>query len=76
MRTDKSNAGPPAYYTVREAAWMLDVTPPSRLCRDSSGHAARCTLRAARRRSRLMVPASALTRLLAEPTIDGGEESR
>ena len=34
------------------------------------------TLRAARRRSRLMVSASALTRLLAEPTINGGEESR
>ncbi len=25
MRTDKSNAGEPAYYTIREAAWILGV---------------------------------------------------
>ena len=28
MRTDMSNAGRPAYYTVREAAWILGVKPP------------------------------------------------
>ena len=71
MCTDKSNAGSPAYYTVREAAWMLSVTPSTVSAAIRLG-----TLRAARRRSRLMVSASALTRLLAEPTINGGEESR
>jgi excisionase family DNA binding protein len=71
MRTDKSNAGSPAYYTVREAAWMLGVKPSTVSAAIRLG-----TLRAVRRRSRLMVPASALARLLAKPTIDGGEESR
>jgi hypothetical protein len=27
MRTDISNAGRPAYYTIREAAWILGVKP-------------------------------------------------
>ncbi|MBV9729849.1 MAG: helix-turn-helix domain-containing protein [Pseudonocardiales bacterium] len=73
MRTDKSNAGSSAYYTVREAAGILGVKPST----VSAAIAIRLgTLRAVRRRSRLMVPASALTRLLAEPTIDGGKESR
>ena len=27
MPTDKSNAGSPAYYTIREAAWILAVKP-------------------------------------------------
>ena len=63
MYTDKSHAGEPAYYTIREAAWILGVKPStvSRAIRLD-------TLRAVRRRSRLMVPASALSRLLAEPT--------
>jgi hypothetical protein len=71
MRTDKSNAGSPAYYTVREATGILGVKPST-----ISTAIRLSTLRAVRRRSRLMVPASALTRLLTEPTIDGGEESR
>ena len=71
MCTDKSNAGSPAYYTVREAAWMLGVKPPTVSAAIRLG-----TLRAVRRRSRLMVPASALARLLAEPTLDRGQESR
>ncbi|MBV9162367.1 MAG: helix-turn-helix domain-containing protein [Pseudonocardiales bacterium] len=71
MRTDKSNAGSSAYYTVREAAGILGVKPSTVSAAIRLG-----TLRAVRRRSRLMVPASALTRLLAEPTIDGGKESR
>jgi excisionase family DNA binding protein len=78
MRTDMSHAECPAYYTVREAAWILGVTP-SRVSR-----AIRLgTLRAVRRHGRLVVAASALTRLLHEPTGtdpqttgDGGGESR
>jgi excisionase family DNA binding protein len=52
-----------AYYTVREAAWILGVTPStlSRAIR-------RRTLGAVWRHGRLVVPANALTRLLAEPT--------
>jgi excisionase family DNA binding protein len=71
MRTDMPNAGRPAYYTVREAAWVLGVTPStvSRAIRLG-------TLRAMRRHGRLVVSATALIRLLAEPTGDGGGESR
>jgi excisionase family DNA binding protein len=71
MRTDKSDAGEPAYYTIREAAWILGVKPSTVSAAIRLG-----TLRAVRRRSRLMVPASALTRLLAQPTADGGDETR
>lgn len=78
MCTDMPNAGCPAYYTVRQAAWVLGVQP-SRVSR-----AIRLgTLRAVRRHGRLMVPASALTQLLREPTgsdpqatRDGGGECR
>ena len=71
MRTDMSGAWPPAYYTVREAAWILGVTPStvSRAIRLG-------TLRAVRRHGRLVVPASALTLLLTEPTRDDRGESR
>jgi excisionase family DNA binding protein len=71
MRTDKSNAGEPAYYTIREAAWILGVKPSTVSAAIRLG-----TLHAVRRRSRLMVPASALTRLLAQPTAEGGDETR
>lgn len=71
MRTDKFNAGEPAYYTIREAAWILGVKPSTVSAAIRLG-----TLRAVRRCSRLMVPASALTRLLAQPTTGGGEEAR
>jgi excisionase family DNA binding protein len=76
--TDMSHAGHPAYYTVREAAWILGVQPStvSRAIRLG-------TLRAVRWHGRLVVSAGALTRLLAEPTgsdpqatLDGGGESR
>ena len=50
---------------------MLGVTPSTVSAAIRSG-----TPRAVRRRSRLMVSASALTRLLAELTIDSGQESR
>ncbi|MGH3792970.1 MAG: helix-turn-helix domain-containing protein [Pseudonocardiaceae bacterium] len=71
MRTDMSNAGRPAYYTVREAAGILGVTPAmvSRAIRLG-------TLRAVRRHGRLVVAATALIRLLAEPTSGGRGESR
>jgi excisionase family DNA binding protein len=71
MRTDISSAGHPAYYTIREAAWLLGLTPStvSRAIRLG-------TLRAVRRHGQLMVPASALVRPLAEPTGDGRGESR
>ncbi|MBV9446132.1 MAG: hypothetical protein JO345_09590 [Streptosporangiaceae bacterium] len=71
MRTDKSTAAEPAYHTIRDAAWILGVTPSTVCAAIRLG-----TLRAERRRSRLMVPASALTRLLTQPTVDGGEEAR
>jgi excisionase family DNA binding protein len=63
MRTDMSDAGRPAYYTVREAAWILGIQPStvSRAIRLG-------TLRAVPRHGRLVIPASALTRLLTEPT--------
>ncbi|MGH4008447.1 MAG: helix-turn-helix domain-containing protein [Pseudonocardiaceae bacterium] len=71
MPTDTSDPGRRAYYTVREAAWILGVTPSavSRAIRLG-------TLRAVRRHGRLVVAASALTRLLAEPTGDREGESR
>ena len=71
MRTDKSNAGEPAYYTIREAAWILGVKPSTVSAAIRLG-----TLRAVRRRSRLMIPAYTLIRLLAQPTADGGDETR
>jgi excisionase family DNA binding protein len=71
MRTHKFNAGEPAYYSIREAAWILGVKPATVSAAIRLG-----TLRAVRRRSRVMIPASALTRLLAQPTADGGDETR
>ncbi len=62
MRTSKSGAGRPAYYTVREAAWVLGVEP-ARVAR-----AIRLgTLPAVWRRGRFVIPASALGRLLGGP---------
>lgn len=78
MRTDISNGGSPAYYTVREAAWLLGVKPSTVARAIRLG-----TLRAVWRQGRLVVPASALTRLLGEATRpdpqdthEGGGESR
>jgi excisionase family DNA binding protein len=71
MRTDMSDAAPSAYYTIREAVWILGVQPStvSRAIRLG-------TLRAVRRHGRLVVPASALTLLLTELTGDDRDESR
>lgn len=55
MRTSLSNA----YLSVREAAWILGVE------RSTVSRAIRVgTLRTVRRRGRLVVPASAVTKLL------------
>ena len=63
MRTAITKTQRPAYYTIRETAWILGVEQ-ARISR-----AIRlCTLRTERRHGRLVVPASALTRLLAERT--------
>ena len=66
MRTSMSNAGRPAYFTVREAAWILGVEPSTVARAIRVG-----TLRAVWRRGRLVVPASELARLLSEPTSGG-----
>jgi excisionase family DNA binding protein len=70
MRTDMFDAAPPAYYTIRETAWILGVQPStvSRAIRLG-------TLRAVRRHGRLVVPASALALLLTELTGDDRGES-
>lgn len=74
MRIAITNPGRSAYYTVREVAWILGVRP-SRI-----SHTIRLgTLRTERRRGRLMVPASVLTRLLPEPTdnrVDSGAKGQ
>lgn len=71
MRTDMPNAGRPAYYTVRQAAGILGVTP------STVSHAIRLgTLRAARRHGQLVVPVTALTRLLGQPTGNDQQATR
>jgi len=64
MRTDKSNnTARPASYTVRQAAWILGVKPStvSRAIRLG-------TLSVVWRHGKPLIPASALARLLPEPT--------
>jgi hypothetical protein len=63
MRTDISNAGRPAYYTVREAAWILGVKPSTLSRAIRLG-----TLRTVWRHGQLVISADALVRLLAKPT--------
>lgn len=60
MTTSMPRTNRPAYYTIRQAAWVLGVEPAhiSRAIRVGS-------LRAVRRRSRLMIPAYELARQLA-----------
>ena len=67
MRTFMTNAGRPAYYTVREAAWILGVE------RSRVSRAIRLgTLPAVPRRGRVLVPSTALAGLLGEPVESGG----
>jgi helix-turn-helix protein len=63
MRTDISNAGRPAHYTVQQAAWILGVKPSTLSRAIRLG-----TLRAVWRHGRLVISAGALARLLAKPT--------
>ena len=71
MCTFPPNAGQPAYYTIREAAWVLGVEPSAVARAIRVG-----TLHAVWRHGRLVIPAHALTRLLNEPggsPCEGGE---
>lgn len=69
MSTSMPKSGP-AYYTVRQAAWLLGID------RARVSRAVRLgTLRTVRRYGRPMVPASALVQLLGE-RVDDGAESR
>ena len=55
-----------SYYSVREAAWLLGIDP------STASRAVRLgSLRTVRRRGRLVVPETAITRLLGKPS--GGE---
>ncbi|MBB5157597.1 helix-turn-helix domain-containing protein [Saccharopolyspora phatthalungensis] len=70
MGTDVSNAGRPAYFTVRKAAWILNVEPSaiSRAIRLG-------TVRTTQRNGRRVIPASELARLLGQPVEqDGGRK--
>lgn len=62
MKKTTHNAGTPAFYSVADAAWILGVD------RDQIHRAIRLgVLPVIRRRSRLVIPAAALRRVL-----DGG----
>jgi excisionase family DNA binding protein len=63
MGTSLPSAGRPAYYTVREAAWILGVEPSTISRAIRLGR-----LRTIRRRGRLLIPASAVRGLLGGPT--------
>ena len=66
MNTRMPNSGRTDYYTVDEAAWLLGV-PRSTISKAIRTGA----IPTVRRRSRLVVPAHVLQRLLDEPA--GGE---
>jgi excisionase family DNA binding protein len=61
------NAGPPAFYTVREAARILRVDPSTlyRAIREDAFPAVRI-------RTRFVVPAAALDQLIADAAESGG----
>ena len=67
MSTDMPHAGPPAFYTVREAARILRVDPATvyRAIRDDAFPAVRL-------RTRYVVPAAALHQLVTEAAQSGG----
>ena len=62
MRTHRSSAGQPAYYTIREAARALGVEPSAVARAIRVG-----VLQAVWRRGRFVIPARALACLLGEP---------
>jgi excisionase family DNA binding protein len=67
MSTAMPNAGPPAFYTVREAARILRVGPATlyRAIRDDAFPAVRL-------RTRYVVPAVVLDKLVADVAESGG----
>ena len=67
MSTDMPHAGSPAFYTVREAARILRVDPATlyRAIRDDAFPAVRV-------RTRYVVPAAALHRLVRQAAESGG----
>ncbi|HKR51656.1 MAG TPA: helix-turn-helix domain-containing protein [Pseudonocardiaceae bacterium] len=67
MNTDMPTASPPAFYTVREAALILRVNPATlyRAIRDDAFPAVRV-------RTRYVVPAAALHKLVSEAAESGG----
>jgi excisionase family DNA binding protein len=67
MSTAMPNAGPPAFYTVREAARILRVDPATlyRAIRDDAFPALRV-------RTRYVVPAAALHQLVNQAAESGG----
>ena len=67
MSTAMPNAGRPAFYTVKEAARILRVVPATlyRAIRDDAFPAVRV-------RTRYVVPAAALDKLIAEAAESGG----
>lgn len=67
MSTATPNAGPPTFYTVREAARILRVDPATlyRAIRDDAFPAVRV-------RTRYVVPAVALEKLMTEAAESGG----
>jgi len=67
MSTDMPHAGPPTFYTVREAAQILRVDPATlyRAIRDDAFPAVRV-------RTRYVVPAAALDKLMREAADSGG----
>jgi len=68
MNTSVSNDRPQAFYTVREAAWVLGVQPSTIWRAIRIG-----TLPTVRRRSRQVIPAHVVARLLPPATENGGD---
>ena len=71
MHIDRPDAGCPAYYTVRQTAWILGVKPSavSRAIRLG-------TLRAVWRHGQPLVPARALIRLFGASTVKNSQVER
>jgi hypothetical protein len=62
MSTRMPKTGSPAFLSIKQAAWILGISEPELL------HAIHLGLvPSVRRRSRLVVPTRAVTRLLGEP---------
>lgn len=63
MSTRMPKTGSPAYLSIKQAAWILGWSQPELLHAIHTG-----AVPAIRRRSCLVVPTRAVTRLLGEPT--------